>query len=158
MWLILNRFWTPWTTSLRSRPITSRYIDINNKGTIVLYDSKSIVNYINLNCELRLKAFKKISVVQKNDKNIITIFEYDNLLNIIFRRKRDSTNYLMISTTHLMKSNLNILKKDDDLKKRKLRSYTSIKLTHIIKITLCNKKIITIIHRKYKESYITRIL
>ena len=37
---------------------------------------------------------------------------------MIFRRKRDSANYLMISTAHSIKSSLNILKKDDDLKKK----------------------------------------
>ena len=100
--------------------IESRYIDIDNEGTIVLYDSKSIVNYISLDYELRLRAFKKINVVQKDDKNMITILEYHNLLNIIFRKRRDSANYLMISIAYLMKSSLNILKEDDDLKEEEL--------------------------------------
>ena len=77
---------------------------------------------------------------------------------MIFRRRRDSANYLIISRAHLMKLSLNILKKDDDLKEEKLRSYTNIKSIHIIKITLCNKKVVTVIYRRYKRSYITRIL
>ena len=99
--------------------IESHYIDMNNEGTIILYDSKSTINYINLECKLRLRAFRKINVVQKDDENIITVSEYDNLSDMIFRRRRDSANYLMISTVHLMKSSLNILKEDNDLKKKK---------------------------------------
>ena len=91
--------------------IKSDHIEVNNENTIVLYNSKSDVNYINLNCEFRLKAFEETNVVKKNDENIIIIFEYDNLSNMIFRRKRNSANYLMISATHSIKSSLNILKK-----------------------------------------------
>ena len=100
--------------------IKSDHIDINNENTIILYDSKSAVNYINLDYELRLKAFEETSVVKKNDENIITVFECDDLSNMIFRRKRNSANYLMISAAHSIKSSLNILKKDDDLKEKKV--------------------------------------
>ena len=89
---------------------------------------------------------------------MITVLEYDNLLSMIFRRKRDSANYLMISAAYSIKSNLNTLKEDDNLKKKKLRSYTSIRSTHIMKIILCDRKVITIIHKEHKESYITRAL
>ena len=119
---------------------------------IVLYDSKSAVSYINLNCKLRLKAFKEVRVVNKNDENMITVLEYDNLSNMIFRRKRDSANYLVISAAHSIKSSLNILKEDDYLKEKKLRSFTSIRSTHIIKTTLCDRKVIMIIHRGHKGS------
>ena len=88
---------------------------------------------------------------------MITVFECDNLLIMIFRRKRDSANYLMISTAHLIRSNLNILKKDDDLKEKELRSYISIRSTHIIKIILIKRKVITIIHREHKRNYINII-
>ena len=138
--------------------IKSDYTDIDNESTIVLYDNKSAVSYISLNCEFRLKTFKEIKIVKKNDENMITVSEYNDLLNIIFWKKRDSAEYLMISTVHSIKLNLNILKEDDDLKEKKLRSYTSIKSTHIMKIILCDRKVITIIHREYKGSYITRTL
>ena len=153
--------WTDITRAMkicRKHEIELNHTDINNKDIIVLYDSKNAVNYINLNCELRLRMFKEISVVRKNDKNIITVLECDDLSNMIFRRKRDSANYLVISATHSNKSNLNILKKDDDLKKKELKSYTSIKSIHIIKIILCNRKVVTIIYRKHKKNYITRNL
>ena len=74
------------------------------------------------------------------------------------KKKRDSANYLMISAAHSIKSSLNILKKNDDLKEKKLRSYTSIRSTHIMKIILCNRRVVTIIHRGHKKSYITRSL
>ena len=138
--------------------IKSDHTDINNENIIILYDSKSAVNYISLDCKFRLRTFKKISVVRKNDENIITVFECNDLSNIIFRRKRNSANYLVISTAHLIKSSLNILKKDDDLKEKELRSYTSIRSTHIIKIILCNRRVVTIIHKEYKRSYITKCL
>ena len=138
--------------------IKSDYIDINNENMTVLYDSKNAVNYISLNRELRLKIFKEIKIVNKNDENIITVLEYDDLSNMIFWRKRDSANYLIISAAHSIKSSLNILKEDDDLKEKKLESYTSIRSTHIIKIILCNRKVITVIHRRHKESYIIRTL
>ena len=67
-------------------------------------------------------------------------------------------NYLMISATHSIKSSLNILREDDDLKEKKLRSYISIKSIHIMKIILCKRKVITIIHKEYKKSYIIKIL
>ena len=89
---------------------------------------------------------------------MITVSECDDLSNMIFRRKRDSANYLMISAAHSIKSSLNILKKDDDLKEKKLKSYTSIKSTHIMKTILCNRRVVTVIHRKHKKSYITKNL
>ena len=153
--------WTGITRAMKTcqtYEIELNYIDINNEGTIVLYDSKSAVSYISLNCELRLKTFRKTKVVKKDDENMITISECDDLLSMIFRRKRDSVNYLMISAEHSIKSSLNVLKEDDDLKEKELRSYTNIRSTHIMKITLCDKKVITIIHREHKRSYITRIL
>ena len=133
-------------------------IDINNKITIILYDSKNAVNYINLDCELCLKELGETNVVRKNNENMITIFGCDDLLNMIFRRKRDSANYLMISAAHLIKLNLKILKKDNDLKEKELRPYTSIRSTHIMKIILCNRRVVTVIHREHKRSYITRSL
>ena len=138
--------------------IKSSYTDIDNKVTIVLYNNKSAVSYINSDCELRLKKFKETNIVKKNNKNIITVFECDNLSNMIFRKKRDSANYLMISVTHSIKSNLNILKEDDNLKEKELRLYTNIKSTHIIKIILCNRRVVTIIHRRHKKSYIIKSL
>ena len=96
----------------------SDYTDIENENTVVLYDSKNAVNYMTLNCELHLKTLEKTNVVNKNDENIITVSECDDLSSMIFRRKRDRANYLMISAAHSIKSNLNILKKDDDLKKK----------------------------------------
>ena len=96
--------------------IESGHTDIDNEGTVILYDSKNAVNYISLDCELRLKAFEETNIIRKNDENIITVLECDDLSNMIFRRKRDSANYLMISVAHSIKSSLNILKKDDDLK------------------------------------------
>ena len=134
------------------------YIDIGNEGTIVLYDSKSAVNYISLSCELRLRTFRETKVVKKDDENMITIPGCDDLSNMIFRRKRDSADYLMISAEHLIKSSLDVLEEDDDLKEKELGSYTSIRSTHIMKITLCDKKVVTVIHREHKESYITRTL
>ena len=136
----------------------SDYIDIENENIIILYDSKSAVNYMILSCELRLKTLEKTNVVNKNNKNIITVLECDDLSNIIFRRKRNSANYLMISAAHSIKSSLNILEENDDLKEKKLRSYTNIKSIHIMKVTLCNRKVITVIHRKKKRSYITKSL
>ena len=138
--------------------IESDYTDIDNENTIILYNSKSAVNYISLNCELRLRMFKEIKIIRKNDENMITVLECDDLSNMIFRRKRDSTNYLMISTAYSIKSSLNILKEDDDLKEKKLKSYISIRPTHIMKITLCNRQVITIIHRKHKRNYIIKSL
>ena len=138
--------------------IESDYIDIDNEGTIVLYDNKSAVSYISLDCKLRLKTLKETRVVKKNNENMITILEYNNLLSMIFRRKRDSANYLMISVTYSIKSSLDILKEDDDLEKKELGSYISIKSTHIMKITLCNRKVVTVIYREHKRSYIIRIL
>ena len=64
----------------------------------------------------------------------------------------------MISTAHSIKLNLNILKKDDNLKEKELKSYTSIKSSHIMKIILFNRRVRTIIHKEHKESYITRNL
>ena len=55
--------------------IQSYYIDINNERTIILYDSKSAVNYINTDCELRLKALNRINIIEQNDEKIKTIFE-----------------------------------------------------------------------------------
>ena len=136
----------------------SDYININNKDTIVLYDNKSAVNYISLDCELRLRTLEETKVVKKDDENMITVFRCDDLSNMIFWRKRDSANYLMISATHSIKSSLNVLKEDDDLKEKELESYTNIRSTHIMKTTLRDKKMITIIHRERKESYITRTL
>ena len=121
-------------------------------------NSKSAVNYINLNCELHLKTFEKTNVVRKNDENMITVLECNDLSNMIFRRKCDSANYLVISATHSIKLSLNILKKDDDLKEKKLRSYISIRSIHIIKIILCNRRVITVIYKRHKKSYITRNL
>ena len=138
--------------------IKSQYTDINNKETILLYDSKNVVNYINTDCELRLKIFNRTNLIEHNDEKMITVSECDDLSNMIFRRKRDSANYLMILTTHLIESNLNILKENDDLKKKELRSYTSIRSIHIMKITLCKRKMITIIHREHKENYIIKSL
>ena len=60
------------------------YTDINNENTIILYDSKNAVSYINLNCEFRLKTFKEVKIVKKNSENMITVFEYDNLSSMIF--------------------------------------------------------------------------
>ena len=153
--------WTDITRAMRTcqkHEIESDYIDIDNKDMIVLYDSKSAVSYINLNYKFRLKAFKEIKVVKKNDENIITVFKYDDLSSMIFWRKRNSANYLIISTTHSIKLNLNILKEDDDLKEKKLRSYISIRSIHIMKIILYDRKVITVIYKRHKESYITRIL
>ena len=138
--------------------IESGYTGIDNEDTIILYDSKSAVNYISWGCELRLKALRETSVVNKNDKNIITILECDDLLNMIFRRKRNSTNYLVISAAHSIKSSLNTLKEDDDLKEKELGSYTSIRPTHIMRVILCNRRVVTVIHRGHKGSYITRSL
>ena len=53
--------WTDITRAMRTcqkHEIESDYININNKDMIILYDSKSAVNYISLNCELRLKALE----------------------------------------------------------------------------------------------------
>ena len=77
---------------------------------------------------------------------------------MIFRRKRDSANYLMISAAHSINLSLNFLKKDDDLKEKELKSYTSIKSTHIMKIILCNRRVVTVIHKEHKRSYIIRNL
>ena len=142
----------------QTHEIKSDYIDIDNEDTIIFYDNKSAVSYISLSCELRLRTLEETKVVKKDDENIITIFECDNLLSMIFRKKRDSANYLVISATHSIKSSLNVLKENDDLKEEELRSYTSIRSTHIMKIILRDKKVITIIHKKCKESYITRTL
>ena len=71
---------------------------------------------------------------------MIIVLECDDLSNMIFWRKRDSVNYLMISMTYLIESSLNILKENDDLKEKELKSYTSIKSIHIMKIILCKKK------------------
>ena len=153
--------WTNITKAMRTcqkHEIKLNYTDINNEDTIILYDSKNAVNYINLNCELRLRTLEEINVVRKNDEDIITIFECDDLSNMIFQRKRDSANYLMISAAHSIKLNLNILKKDDDLKEKELRSYTSIKSIYIIKTILCNRRIVMIIYKKHKRSYITKKL
>ena len=89
---------------------------------------------------------------------MITVFEYNDLSNMISRRRHDCANYLMISTAHLIKASLNILKEDDDLKEKELRSYMSIRSIHIMKITLCKRKVVTIIHREHKGSYIIRNL
>ena len=89
---------------------------------------------------------------------MITVFECDNLIDIIFRKRRNSANYLIILAIHLIKLSLNILKEDDNLKEKELKSYTSIKSTYIMKIILCKRKVITIIYRRYKRSCITRIL
>ena len=89
---------------------------------------------------------------------MIIVLRYDDLSSMIFRKKRNSVNYLMISTAHSIKSSLNILKENDDLKEKELRSYINIKSTDIMKITLCNRKVITIIHREHKGSYITKVL
>ena len=153
--------WTDITRAMKTcqiHEIESGYIDISNENTIILYDSKSAVSYISLSCELRLRTFEETKIVKKDDENMITIFGCDDLSNMIFRRKRDSANYLMISATHSIKLSLNVLEEDDDLKEEELRSYTSIKLIHIMKIILRDKKVITIIHKKCKESYITRTL
>ena len=119
--------WTDIIKAMRTcqkHEIESDHTDINNKDTVILYDSKNAISYINLNCEFRLRTFEKTSVVRKNDENIITVLECDNLSNIIFRKKRDSANYLMISAAHSIKSSLTILKKNDDLKKKKSWSHT----------------------------------
>ena len=153
--------WTNITRTMKicqNHVIESDHTDINNENIIVLYNNKNAVNYISLSCEFRLKALEKISVVKTNDENIITVFECDDLSNMIFRRKRDSANYLMIATTHSIKSNLNILKENNDLKEKELKSYTSIRLTHIMKIILCNRRVVTIIHKKHKKSYIIKSL
>ena len=113
-----------WTNIIRmmrtcqEHEIDSGHTDINNEDTIVLYDSKNVVNYINLDYELRLRAFEETNVVRKNDENMITVFECDNLSNMIFRKKRDSANYLMISTTHSIKSSLKFWKKTTIWKKK----------------------------------------
>ena len=39
-----------------------------------------------------------------------------------------------------------------------MKSYTSIRSIHIIKIILCNKRVVTVIHREHKRNYITRSL
>ena len=153
--------WTDITRAMRTyqkHEIESDHININNEDTVILYDSKNAVSYINLNCELRLKALGEANVVRKNNENIIIVFECDDLSNMIFRKKRDSANYLMISAAHSIKLNLNILKKDDDLKEKELKSYTSIKSIHIIKTILCNRRVITVIHKEHKRSYIIRNL
>ena len=153
--------WTDITRAMKTcwnHEIESSYIDIDNKDPVILYGSQSAVNYISLDCELRLKALEETSVVKKNDENIITVSEYDDLSNMIFRRKRDSANYLTISAIHSIKSSLDNLKEDNNLKEKELRSYTSIRSTHIMRITLCDRKMITIIHKKRKKGYITRIL
>ena len=142
----------------QTHEIKSDYIDISNKDMIVLYDSKNAVSYISLSCELRLKTLEETKVVKKDDENMITVPECDDLSNMIFRRKRDSANYLMISTTHSIKSSLNALKENDDLKEEELGSYISIRSIYIMKITLRDKKVITIIHKERKENYITRTL
>ena len=153
--------WTSITRAIRTcqkHEIKSDHIDIDNEDTVVLYDSKNAVSYINLDCELRLKVFEETSVIKKNDENIITVSECNDLSNMIFRRKRDSANYLMISATHSIKLSLNILKKDDDLKEKELRSYISIRPTYIIKTILCNRRVVTIIHKEHKRNYIIRSL
>ena len=91
--------------------IESHNTDIDNEKTIVLYNSKSAVSYISTDCELCLRALNETNVIEQNDKKMIMVPERDNLSNRIFRRKRDSPNYLMISTAHLIRSNLNTLKK-----------------------------------------------
>ena len=136
--------------------IESQYTDIDNEETTILYDSKSAVNYISISCELRLRTLNKTNVVEQDNEKIITVSEYDDLSNMIFRRKRNRANYLMILTAHMIKSSLNILKEDDDLKEKKLRSYINIRSTYIMKIILCKRKVITIIHREHKGSYIIR--
>ena len=132
--------------------IKSHHTDIDNEETIILYDSKSAVNYLNTDCELHLKAFIKTNIIKQNNEKIITVFECDNLSDMIFRKKRDSANYLMISTAHLIKSRLNILKGNDNFKEKKSRSYTNIRSIHNMKIVLCKRKMIMIIYRKHKES------
>ena len=52
----------------QTHDIQSHYTDINNEETIILYDSKSAVNYINTDCKLRLKALNRINVVEQNDE------------------------------------------------------------------------------------------
>ena len=138
--------------------IKSDYTDISNEGTVVLYNSKSAVNYISLSCELRLKALGKINIVNKDDENMITLLECNDLSDMIFRKKHDSADYLMISAAHSIKSSLNTLKKDDDLKEKELGPYTSIRPTHIMKTILCNRRVVTIIHKEHKESYIIKSL
>ena len=81
--------WTDITKAMRTcqkHEIESGHIDINNEDTIVLYDSKSAVNYISLNCKLRLRALEEINIVKKNDENIITVLECDDLSNMIFQK------------------------------------------------------------------------
>ena len=73
---------------------------------------------INTDCELRLKTFNRINVIEQKDEKMITVLECNNLLNMIFRKRRDSTNYLIILTAYLIKSSLNILKENDNLKKK----------------------------------------
>ena len=110
----------------------SACIGIGNERTIVLCDRKSIINYISLDCELRLRTLNEIIVIEYDDEKMIKILKYNDFPETIFRRKCNSTNYLMISTAYLTKSQLNVLKENDDLKKKELRSYTSIKLIHIM--------------------------
>ena len=74
--------------------IESYHTDIDNEGTIILYDSNSVVSYINTDCELRLRAFNKTNIIKQNNKKMITVLECDDLSNMIFRKKHDSTNYL----------------------------------------------------------------
>ena len=152
--------WTGITRVMRicqKYEIESYYIYINNEGTIILYNKKSAINYISKDFKIRLRAFNETDVVEQNDEKIIIIFEC-NRPDMIFRRKRDSADYLMILTTYLIKSSLKILKEDNNLKDKELGSYISIRSTHIIKITLCKRKVITIIHRKHKGNYIIRNL
>ena len=153
--------WTDITRAMKiyqKHIIKSQYTDINNEGITILYDSKSAVNYISTDWELRLRALNRTNVVEQNNEKIITVLECNNLSNMSFWKKRDSANYLMISTAHLIKLNLNILKKDIDLKEKKLRSYINIESIRIIKITLYERKVEKIIHKEHKGSYIIRNL
>ena len=110
----------------QTHDIQSHYIDINNERIIILYDSKSAVNYINTNCELCLKALNRINIIEQNDEKMITILEYNNLSNITFRKRRNSANCLIISTVHLIKSSLDILKEDNENWKKKSWDHTRV--------------------------------
>ena len=113
--------WTDITKAMKicqKHEIESGHTDINNKDTVILYDSKSVVNYISLDCKFCLRALGETNVVRKNNKDMITVLGCNDLWNMIFRKKRDSANYSMISAAHSIKSSLNILKEDDDLKEK----------------------------------------
>ena len=59
--------WKDITRTIRTcqkHNIKSQYIDIGNEETIILYDSKSVVNYTSTTYKLCLRAFNKTNIIK----------------------------------------------------------------------------------------------